>query len=292
MKTLANTHLIVMISFVTTLLTLGTAISDGQTEVLTEETQQMTKKPTIMILGSWHFADDVLAPKRQREIKQVFEHLKAFKPTKIAVELDPSRCTSENKSYQGYLNGTYELRRYEGEQVGYRLAKEFGHSKVYCVDYWPERNLIFEKIKDHLINRSEFAKTHNQEYLFGSPEDHRFGDPTDSGKIEKYEPIIDRYIRFNQPVRTRASQRAYIHDARIGLGDQYPGADWLAHIWYARNLKIFVNLTRITESTDDRILLIIGVGHVYLVQQFLEESGDYIVESPLKYLKTEGMQTP
>ena len=55
---------------------------------------------------------------------------------------------------------------------------------------------------------------------------------------------------------------------------------------------IFVNLTRITESADDRILLIIGAGHVFLVQQYLEDSGDYIVESPLKYLKTEGMQTP
>ena len=49
-------------------------------------------------------------------------------------------------------------------------------------------------------------------------------------------------------------------------------------------MKIYVNLTRITESADDRILLIIGGGHVYLIQQFLEESGDYIIESPLKYL--------
>ena len=83
------------------------------------------------------------------------------------------------------------------------------------------------------------------------------------------------------------SHRAYLHDARIGLGDKYPGADWLAHIWYARNLKIFVNLTRITESDDDRIFLIIGGGHLFLVRQFLEDSGDYIIESPLKYLKTE-----
>ena len=93
-------------------------------------------------------------------------------------------------------------------------------------------------------------------------------------------------------MRPRASQPAYIHDARIGLSDQYPGADWLAHIWYARNLKIFVNLTRITESTDDRILLIIGVGHVYLVQQFLEDSGDYIIESPLEYLDAGDVEVP
>ena len=55
---------------------------------------------------------------------------------------------------------------------------------------------------------------------------------------------------------------------------------------------IFVNLTRITESANDRILLIIGAEHVFLIQQYLENSGDYIVESPLKYLKREGMQTP
>lgn len=287
MKVLGKCEFYLMTLFVAVLLIVGTAASDSRTDLSTEEVKQKAKKPTIMILGSWHFSDDVLAPKRQRAIEQVVEHLKEFKPTKIAVELDPSRCDAENKRYQGYLNGTYALERYEGDQIGYRLAKEFGHSKMYCVDYWPKRDPIFESIKGHLINRSEFAKVHNQEHLFGSPEDHHFGGP-----IEKYEPIIDKFIRFNQPVRIRASQRAYIHDARVGLGDKYPGADWLAHIWYARNLKIFVNLTRITESADDRILLIIGVGHVFLVQQFLEDSGDYIVESPLKYLKIEERQTP
>ena len=77
-----------------------------------------------------------------------------------------------------------------------------------------------------------------------------------------------------------------MRSARVGLGDQYPGANWVSHSWYDRNLKIYVNLTRIAESADDRILLIIGAGHVYLIQQFLEESGDYIIESPLKYLKS------
>ena len=268
-------------------------------------------KPTIMILGSRHLAnpgmdglntrmDDVLAPKRQREIKQLVEQLKAFNPTKIALEIDFSRNAEINAVYQGYLKGTYELKRNEGDQIGYRLAKQLGHLKVYCVDYFrsTKENPIFKGgIDSDLIDRDAFAKKHNQQHLFGSH-------PTDSGKVtrdkdgtvwiepEEYEPIIDMYIRVNQPERSRASQRAYLHSARIGLGDQYPGVNWLAHIWYARNLKIFVNLTRITESADDRILLITGAGHVHLVQQFLEESGDYIIESPLTYLETDAMETP
>ncbi len=95
------------------------------------------------------------------------------------------------------------------------------------------------------------------------------------------------FIRGNEPEGRQAEHRFYLQMAQVGLKDHYPGANWVGHSWYTRNLKIFVNLTRITESADDRILLIIGGGHVYLVQHFLEASGNYIVESPLQYLKTE-----
>ena len=286
------------------LCTVGTATSDDHTDASIGETKQVSKKTTIMILGTVHLAnpgmdgvkskkmDNVLARKRQREIRQLVEQLKAFSPTKIALEVDFSRDVEINAEYQGYLEGTYQLTRGEGDQIGYRLAKEMGHSKVYCVDYFrsAKDNPIFNGgIDDDLINTMAFAEKHNQEHLYGFY-------PGDPGKVivgedgtvwtdpEGYEPIINLLIRINQPAWSRENQRAYLHSARVGLGEYYPGANWLVHIWYDRNLKIFVNLTRITESADDRILFIVGVGHVFLVQQFLEDSGDYIVESPLKYL--------
>lgn len=76
--------------------------------------------------------------------------------------------------------------------------------------------------------------------------------------------------------------------AQIGKGDQYIGLNWLLD-WYERNLKTYINITRITESTDERILLIIGTGHTFLIQQLLEDSGDYTLESPLKYLKADAI---
>ena len=101
------------------------------------------------------------------------------------------------------------------------------------------------------------------------------------------------YIQDNDPESIRKDHQEYLRFiARVGLSDEYPGANWLSHYWYDRNLKIFVNLTRITESADDRIMLIIGAGHTYLIQQFLEESGDYIVESPLKYLNADAAEKP
>ena len=263
-------------------------------------------KPTIMILGSAHLAnpgadayntkmDDVLAPKRQSEIEELVRLVKAYQPTKIAFELDPSADSELNANYHGYLKGTYELKRWEIDQIGFRLAKQMRHPKVYGVDYWPwpDRNPFFPEGFDwDLTDYRKFAETHNQEHLRRPP-------PLEEGKStkdkdgatwiepEKYEPIVDMYIGLNEPEGRRADHQAYMRSARIGLGDEYPGANWLSHSWYDRYLKIYVNLTRITESADDRILLIIGAGHVYLVQQFLEESGNYIVESPLKYLNAE-----
>ena len=304
MKTLVKCQLCVITLLAAVLFMVSTATSDDQTNVSTQEIQQTTQKPTIMILGSTHLAnpgadvyntkmDDVLAPKRQSEIIELVRLIKAYQPTKIAFEQDPSDDAELNANYQGYLKGTYELKRDEINQIGFRLAKQMGHSKVYGVDYWPwpDRNPFFPEGFDwNLVDYRKFAETNNQEGFLRPP-------PLPEGQItqdergttwiepEKYEPIVDMYRRLNEPEGRRADHQAYMRSARVGLGDQYPGANWVSHSWYDRNLKIYVNLTRIAESADDRILLIIGAGHVYLIQQFLEESGDYIVESPLKYLK-------
>ena len=311
MKVLGKCEFYLMILFVAVLFAVGTAASDDRTESSTRGTEQMSKKPTIMILGSTHLAnpgmdafntkmDDVLAPRRQREIEQLVAQLKAFRPTKVAIEADERFDAKINANYHGYLEGTYELKRGEGNQIGFRLAKQMGHPKMYCVDYFrnyhQEPDGFFPEDFDwDLVRPDEFAKAHNQEHFMGQPS-------TAEGKVtqdadgtiwiepEKCEPIIDMYKRLNQPEDRFADHQQYLRIARVGLSDQYPGANWVGHLWYARNLKIFVNLTRITESPDDRILLIIGAGHVFLVQQFLEDSGDYIVESPLDYLSAEETQ--
>ena len=270
--------------------------------------EDLRDKATVMILGSTFFTnprgnvfntrmDDVLAPKRQSEMEQLVTQLQAFSPTKIAVYVDERDDAEINANYQGYLEGTYEPTRSLLDQIGFRLAKQMGHPKLYCVADWPKHRPIRDKIDDHLMDYATFAETHNQEHLLWSISSSGVKVRADvDGTVwverEGYEPLIDMYIRMNDPEQMRADHQSYLRTARIGLKDQYPGANWVAHWWYAHNLKNFVNLTRITESTDDRILLIVGAGHVYLIQQFLEESGDYIVESPLQYLNANEAETP
>ncbi|MCY3720785.1 MAG: DUF5694 domain-containing protein [Candidatus Poribacteria bacterium] len=307
MKVLVKCEFCFMTLLATMLLLSGIATGNDQPESKAE-TQQIPQKPTIMILGSAHLSnntldafnikmDDVRAPKRQREIKQLVEQLKAFKPTKIALEVDEIYDAEVEINYQEYLKGTYKLNRSEHDQIGFQLAKQMGHPKLYCVDYrvdarkndpfipWGEGEFDVA-----LLDYRGFAKAHNQEHLLPTPSMPE-GKATQDEKgqtwieLDAYISIIDLYIQWNQPEGIRKDHQHYMRwVARIGLDDQYPGANWLSHFWYDRNIKIYVNLTRITESVDDRILLIIGGAHVYLIQQFFEESGDYIIESPLKYL--------
>ena len=264
-------------------------------------------KPTIMILGSSHLAnpgwdgvnpkiDDVLAPQRQAEIEQLVIQLKAFRPTKVALEIDSKRDAEISASYQSYLEGTYELKRGEGDQIGFRLAKQMGHPKVHCVDYFRDDPIIRQDIDERLVDYEAFAEANSQKRLLSdrSKADEKIMKDEDGRTWivrEKYEPMIDMYIRINQDEGIRKNLRDYLRIARIGLQDEYIGANWVAHGWYPRNLKIFVNLTRITESENERVLLIIGAGHLGFLKQIVEDSEVYNLESPLEYLEADEAET-
>ena len=47
----------------------------------------------------------------------------------------------------------------------------------------------------------------------------------------------------------------------MGAEGAYPGPDHVT-AWYNRNLRIFANLQRLAAAPDERILLVIGAGHV------------------------------
>ena len=268
-------------------------------------------KPTIMILGSGHLAnpgknrfnfrmDDVLAAKRQSEIAHLVALLKPFRPTRIGIQADQRFDAKINANYQDYLKDKYKLKRWEGEQLGFRLAKQMKHQEICCIDYAPEQDPFFlEDLDKDLIDVDKFAMENDQEHLLPKIEDFSFFDDkikeeNDSRfwiESQKYESLINMYIRHNDPEGRRAEHKVYLRTAKVGLDNHYPGANWVGHQWYTRNLKIFVNLTRIAETDQDRILVIIGAGLIHLVQKFLQESGDYIVESPLKYLITKNNNT-
>ena len=251
--------------------------------------QDAEEKPKLVVLGTYHMAtttsnvinidaDDVTTPERQREMLELIGKLRKFNPTKIALECDYEANDKVQKQYNDYLEGTYKLARNESDQIGFRLGKELGHKKVYCIDWG-----IFPD--DPLYNYETYSRQHPKlnDYLDELYKDNEDMASKSAEKIAS-RSIIENLIVENQPENIDEDHQGYFNLLRIAKGDEYVGANYLSW-WYGRNLKILANIIRFTESPDDRILVVYGAGHNKLLNQLAIESAFYEVESPLKYLR-------
>jgi hypothetical protein len=247
-------------------------------------------KPALVILGTYHMGtpgnnvvngkvDDVASPERQKQIVQLIEKLEKFKPTKIVVECDLEDDAKTQEIYERYLAGSYQLSKNETNQIGFRLAKASGHKKVYCVDwsdFWDDPAINYEKYAAKDAQLDSFLKGVYRNLKRDVEAEHE--------KLFTL-PVIDQMILLNQPDRIERAHQGYFDLMRIGRGKEYIGANYVAW-WYRRNLTILDNIIRLTDSPNDRILVVYGSGHLKLLTQFARESGFYNVESPLKYLES------
>ncbi|NNE30000.1 MAG: hypothetical protein HKN16_10200 [Saprospiraceae bacterium] len=240
----------------------------------------------VAFLGSYHMsnpgadqfnleADDVLVPKRQEEIKEVIELLKAFKPTKIAVEAPYGGSTAINR-YEAYLNDSLELRRSEEEQIGFRLAKSMGHSTIYPIDV--KMNLNNDGIGKLVgANPEEFGP------LMAGLEKSGKGAINILGEWLQNGTIREMLYKMNDPeVEEIALSLYFQYFVPIVEGEDYAGAD-MVNTWYHRNIQIFSNLHKIAEA-NDRILVVYGQGHIPPLKHFTEMSPYFEVEDVRQYL--------
>lgn len=240
------------------------------------------QRPTLLVLGTAHFAnpgrdvinskvDDVLAPQRQAEIESVVEQLAAFKPTHIAVEWPADRQEPLDARYGEYRAGRRSLERGEEEQIGLRLAAELGLPRVHAIDwngYPPGGQALFGEYDWH-----EWGQANGHAERIAA-----IRDPARArGGIALGERSIAGWLlAVNAESNLAESHRVYFDYAMIGDATAQPGANWLGH-WYARNLRIFANLVRLSDDPAARILVVYGSGHAYLLRRFARESGAFKV---------------
>jgi hypothetical protein len=240
-------------------------------------------KPKIMVLGTFHMrytpdifrvdVDDMLTARRQKEIREVVNKIKRFHPTKLAFEVVKEKEEELNEEYRKYMKNELELSIDEIHQFGFRIASQLGHKKLYAVDWMKSvgnRGIgeVFEWAKNH---QSELYNYINEKYR--SEKDHNLANKR----------VVDLMRELNEENSVKKEQEMYMAVARIGNDEDYVGIDWLRW-WYQRNLIIYSNLAKITNSPSDRIVLIIGAGHIHLVSQFLRESGLFDVVPAITYL--------
>jgi hypothetical protein len=244
---------------------------------------QSVPRPHVLVIGLYHMdnpgldinnvkADDVLKEKRQKEIAELTAVLAEFQPTKIAVEA-PFNDPNPQQRYEDYRNGKYRLTRNEIDQIGFRLAKQLNHAKIYPIDV--KGDFPFEAVAKLA------ADTGQQSAL----DDFMAEGKNSVNAIDaqlKISSVLDTLRFMNSPEEIAKDQSFYMKLVRFATKDNYAGPDLLAE-WYRRNARIYANLRSIISSPDDRVLVLYGAGHVYWLQRNILDSHDLILDQLRNY---------
>jgi hypothetical protein len=108
------------------------------------------------------------------------------------------------------------------------------------------------------------------------------GESGDRAKMQR--TLRETLLLANREGQIWQSHHSYLAGPfLVGVANEYPGVDYVT-AWYSRNLRIFANLQRITEAADDRILLIIGGGHVPILRHCVLASPQYTLVEVHDYL--------
>jgi hypothetical protein len=227
---------------------------------------QSNARPEILIVGTYHMAnpghdinsthaDDVLAPKRQQDIAELLDVLKTFHPTKIAIESGTNG--PRPAQYAAFLAGKYTLTANEIDQLGFRLAKELGHQTVYPVD--ADGDFPYYRVQN-------YAKANGRVQEF---------DAIQAASAERSK-ALDAFIQSHTVLQTLAYMNSdstvaqdvawYFEMVRFGEPFEPAGPDLLAS-WYQRNIRIYRNIVTLSQSPNERILVIYGSGHLGWLRQ-------------------------
>lgn len=239
--------------------------------------------PQVMVLGTYHFANpgldvvqtdvaDVLTPEKQDEIMELIDLLTDFRPTKIAVEVRHNQASQLDSLYTAYRKGSHTLTRNEVQQLGFRLAEQFDHSRLYPIDHEGEFpfGAVMEYAQQHDLDFLEYIQNTLQEIT------------EEQNRLQKEKSIVEILRLDNNPERIDWGHDHYINTARVGAGDTFVGANLLSK-WYERNIYIFSSLQVIAEP-EDRILVIIGSGHLAIIRELIKSDSRLVLIEPLDYL--------
>lgn len=237
----------------------------------------------VLLLGLFHFDNpgldavryaplDVMQPPAQAYLETLAERLAGFAPTRVLLEYRQASDAGFNERYARYLGGHYELPKNEIYQIGFRVAKRAGLSRVHGFDLdapgsgdalwkalpdWPDAEARLMK----LIRAESKRLTQAHRSL----------------------SLRELLALCNSPDEERRNLGFYMLLNDVGAGNgSFLGADASAH-WWQRNLRMYARL-QWHAVPGERVLALAGSGHTAILRGLLRADADRVAEDPAPYL--------
>lgn len=215
-------------------------------------------QPEVLVLGVWHMSNvtgedqDILSPQRQAELSEALSALERFRPTKIALEQVFYRSDNLADTYTDFLEGVHELTRNERQQIGFRLAKRLGHETVYAID--ADGDFPLPRLQDYVEARGYIDAYEAMRHEWRET-------------LETWDTYFTNHTLLETLLYMNSDEYAaelMAHDyelAHFGEPWNWAGPDLLT-AWFRRNIRIYGNVVHLADSPDERVLVIIGSGHL------------------------------
>ncbi|MBQ3003497.1 MAG: hypothetical protein IJD82_07180 [Clostridia bacterium] len=228
----------------------------------------------LIILGTFHYSGDVFSESMQVELDTFTDLLAELHPTKIAVEIPRRYQETIDLIYKDFDRTAFDRKTVLGEmvlyhqdvtftsenevaQIGFRLADKLGHKTVYAVDEDIEIPDAYLECIAPCFNAGHYLSRYNS-------------------MITRASTLLERYKILNDEECINTDHN-YLSINKINLGN-YEGSAFVLS-WYERNLKIYSNLQNICKE-NDRILLIIGSGHIKILSDLAQADENIQLVSP------------
>lgn len=235
-------------------------------------TSAQTKKKQILLVGTFHYANpgldvaklnsfNIMSEKSQKELEIMSDKIKKFGPDKIFVEWEFTKQAELDKLYNKNTDSLFKNDKNEITQLAIRTAKKLNHKKLYGMNlYTPFRYdslmIAMEKanqkelMEKNKVTTGNFEKEHNE-------------------KIAK-SSLQEMMLYYNTKQTENENLQWYLEIAnRAGNPDDFSGPSLVAN-WYKRNLYMYSLIQKLTESTDNKIMVLVGAGHASIIRGFVE----------------------
>lgn len=243
--------------------------------------------PKVLLVGTFHFGYpglddhktedaykvDINSPERQKEVQDLVDYIAQYQPTKILVEAG-NNTRSLMQQYRAWKAGNVALRKREIDQIGFRLMRRFQLDTLYGID---ANSFVREIVqsRDSIYIKPILDRIYKQQpdSLYESTFDDQYWEwykLQDRRTVEMH--LLDYFKKLNSEHHINRMHGHYILSDKT---KNYNGVDGLILNWYSRNLRIFKNIQMVGATPSDRILVLIGAGHVPILQQQFESSPEY-----------------
>jgi len=235
-------------------------------------TFSQTKKKQILLIGTFHFQNpgldvaqintfNVMSDKSQKELENITNKIKKFGPDKIFVEWNYQKQDKLDQFFSKNTDSLLHEKVDEITQLALRSAKKLGHTKLYAIDY---KNTVFPY--DSLVKGMTAAG--QLDLIKKDEEAMKQFEANQNKKIAKFS-LTELILDYNTKASNEQNIGWYIETAlKGGKTDNFVGA-FLVSEWYKRNLYMYTLIKKLTESKDDKVMVLLGAGHAAMLREFI-----------------------